>query len=267
MRVRTVFPDMTLLVLLMLFAQFEPGSRLSLSHLQEEQKLQDNLTQAILANDNALAESVLKQNCDPNFQVNLSESESKRLRALSPRMAYYYSNGSEFRPLHIAAGLGETTICQLLLAAGAKLYALSRGYDWVPAQYAAKAGHPDLAQILLGLDPNDDRYRIEISLSDQRLTLLKGGVPYLSARISTGRHDKPTPPGMYLITDKIELERSTLYKVPMPYFLRLSFSEVGIHYGVNPGRPASHGCIRVGSHEQARKLFDVCPIGTLVQIR
>ena len=258
---------MTLLVLLMLFAQFEPGSTLGLSHLQEEQKLQNNLTQAILANDNALAESVLKQNCDPNFRVDLSESESKRLRALSPRMAYYYSNGSEFRPLHIAAGLGETAICQLLLASGAKQFALSRGYDWVPAQYAAKAGHPDLAQILLGLDPNEDRYRIEISLSSQKLTVLEKGLPFLSAGISTGRRDKPTPPGMYLVTDKIKLQRSTLYKVPMPYFLRLSFSEVGIHYGVNPGHPASHGCIRIGSEEQARKIFNVCPIGTIVQIR
>jgi hypothetical protein len=258
---------MTLLVLLWLFAQFEPDSRLSLSHIQEQQKLQDNLTQAILSNDNALAESVLKQNCDPNCQINLSESELNALKALSLRMSYYYRNGSDFRPLHIAAGLGETTICQLLIASGAKQYALSKGYDWVPAQYAAKAGHPDLAQILLGLDPNHDRYRIEISLSNQKLTVLEKGLPFLTAGISTGRRDKPTPPGMYLVTDKIKLQRSTLYKVPMPYFLRLSFSEVGIHYGVNPGHPASHGCIRIGSEEQARKIFNACPIGTIVQIR
>lgn len=257
---------MTFLVLLLLFGQLEPDSVLGVARIQEQLRLQDNLIQAILSNNPALTEMLLKQNCDPNFQVNLSEPELKLLKAASPRMHFYYSNGWEFRPLHIAAGLGETTICQSLIANGAKQYARSKGFDWVPAQYAAKSGHPDLAQILLGLDPNDDRYRIEISLSNQRLTLLKEGVPYLSARISTGRHDKPTPPGMYLITDKIELERSTLYKVPMPYFLRLSFSEVGIHYGVNPGHPASHGCIRVGSHEQARKLFDVCPIGTLVQI-
>jgi hypothetical protein len=258
---------MTFLVLLLLFAQFEPDSRLSLSRIQEQLKLQDNLTQAILSNDAALAESLLKQNCDPNFQITLSGAELKMLKALSQRMYYYYSNGSDFRPLHIAAGLGETTICQLLIAGGAKQYVLSKGYDWVPAQYAARSGHPDLAQILLGLDPSVDRYRIEISLSNQKLTVLEKGLPILTAGISTGRRDKPTPPGMYLVTDKIKLERSTLYKVPMPYFLRLSFSEVGIHYGVNPGHPASHGCIRVGSEEQARKIFAVCPIGTIVQIR
>jgi hypothetical protein len=258
---------MTFLVLLLLFAQFEPNSMLALSSVQEQLKLQDNLTQAILSNDAALIESLLKQNCDPNFQVNLSEPELKTLKAVSPRMYFYYSNGSAFRPLHIAAGLGETTICQLLVANGAKQYALSKGYDWVPAQYAAKSGHPDLAQILLGLDPNDTPYRIEISLSNQKLTLLEKGLPFLTAGISTGRRDKPTPPGMYLVTDKIKLQRSTLYKVPMPYFLRLSFSEVGIHYGVNPGHPASHGCIRIGSEEQARKIYNACPIGTIVQIR
>ena len=258
---------MTFLLLLILLAQFDPTSKLSLSHIQELQKLQENLTQAILTNDAALAGSVLKQDCNPNFQVNLSEAELKTLMALSPRMYHYYSNGSDFHPLHIAAGLGETAICKLLIASGAKQYAVSKGYDWVPAQYAARSGYPDLAQILLGLDPNDDPYRIEISLSRQKLVVLEKGLPFLTAGISTGRHDKPTPPGMYLVTDKIRLQRSTIYKVRMPYFLRLSFSEVGIHYGINPGRPASHGCIRVGSEEQARKIFNTCPIGTIVQIR
>src|SRR6266478_4519342 len=163
---------MTFLVLLLLFAQFEPNSMLNLSRIQEQLKLRDDLIRAILSDDTALAENLLKQNCDPNFQVNLSEPELKTLKAAGPRMYFYYSNGSAFRPLHIAAGLGETTICRLLIANGAKQYALSKGYDWVPAQYAAKSGHPDLAQILLGLDPNDARYRIEISLSNQKLTLL-----------------------------------------------------------------------------------------------
>jgi len=258
---------MTFLVLLLLFAQFEPDSRLNIARIQKQQKLQGNLTQALVFGDIGLVESVLKQDCDPNFQINLSEPELNAVKALSPRMYHYYSNSSDFQPLHLAAGLGETAICRLLIANGAKQYAQSKGYDWVPAQYAARCGHPDLAQILLGLDPDEERYRIEVSLSHQKLTVFEEGLPYLTAGISTGRHDKPTPPGMYLVTDKIRLHRSTIYKVPMPYFLRLSFSEVGIHYGVNPGRPASHGCIRVGSERQAQRIFDVCPIGTIVQIR
>jgi L,D-transpeptidase catalytic domain/Ankyrin repeats (3 copies) len=258
---------MSFLLILLLFAQFEPDATLSLAGMQERQKLRDQLLQAILSNDIGLAETALSGNCDPNFEINLSESQAKSLKALGPRMYYYYVNGSDFRPLHIAAGLGETRICRLLLANGAKQYARSKGYDWVPAQYAARSGHPDLAQFLLGLDPNDAPYRIEISLSNQKLTVFERGLPYLTAGISTGRHDKPTPPGMYLVTDKIKLQRSTIYKVRMPYFLRLSFTDVGIHYGVNPGRPASHGCIRIGSEEKARRIYNVCPIGTIVQIR
>src|ERR1700747_700575 len=107
---------MTFLLLLLLLAQFDPTSKLSLSHFQEQQRLQENLTRAILSNDAALADSVLKQDCNPNFQVNLSEAELKMLVALSPRMYHYYSNGADFRPLHIAAGLGETAICKLLIA-------------------------------------------------------------------------------------------------------------------------------------------------------
>jgi L,D-transpeptidase catalytic domain/Ankyrin repeats (3 copies) len=258
---------MTFLVFLLLFAQFEPAYRLVFGRFQEQQKLQNSLIQAILSKDAALAETALKGNCDPNFQISLSGSDAQLLRMLSPRMHHYYVNGSDFRPLHIAAGLGEKRICRLLVANGAKQYTPSKGYEWLPAQYAAKSGYPDLAQLLLGLDPDDERYRIEISLASQRLTVFAKGLPYLTAGISTGRHDKPTPPGMYLVTDKIRLQRSTIYKVRMPYFLRLSFSEVGIHYGVNPGRPASHGCIRIGSEEKARKIFDACPIGTIVQIR
>ena len=140
------------------------------------------------------------------------------------------------------------------------------GYEWIPAEYAAKGGHPGLAKILLGLNPKENHFKIEISLHDQKLIVYRDEESFLTARISTGRKDKPTPPGNYLVTDKIRLERSTLYKVRMPFFLRLSFSEVGIHYGVNPGRPASHGCIRVGSESMAQKIFEACPIGTLVRI-
>ena len=181
-------------------------------------------------------------------------------------MYYYYSNGTDFRPLHVAAGLGEREICQLLMAGGAKQFAFSKGYDWVPAQYAAKTGHPELRE-----DPLGHRFKGR-SLSNRNFSSesetdrVSGRAPFLTTRISTGRNDKPTPPGNYLVTDKIRLDRSTTLQSSMPFFLRLSFSEFGIHYGVNPGHPASHGCIRVGSEEKAQKIFESCPIGTFVKI-
>jgi L,D-transpeptidase catalytic domain len=258
--------SMSIVLLLLLLAQFDPDATFSIASLRERERARNDLVNAVLTNNYALAKTALEEKADPNDVIILSHDENTLLKSVSARVYHYYSNGADFRPLHLAAGLGERDICQLLLAAGAKEFALSKGYDWVPAQYAAKTGHPDLASMLLGIDSKDDHYKIEISLPRQKLILYRDGAPYLVAKISTGRNDKPTPPGDYLVTDKIRLERSTLYKVPMPYFLRLSFSEYGIHYGVNPGHPASHGCIRVGSEEKAQKIFKSCPIGTFVKI-
>ena len=257
---------MNIVLLMLLLAQFDPDPRFSLAILRERQQAQSDLVTALLTNNYALAKNALEKKADPSGIIVLSQDENTLLKTLSPRMSYYVSNGADFLPLHVAAGLGERDICQLLMAAGAKQFALSKGYDWIPAQYAARAGHPDLARTLLGIESKDDHYRIEISLPHQNLTVYRDGAPCLIAKISTGRNDKPTPPGAYLVTDKIRLERSTLYKVRMPFFLRLSFSEYGIHYGVNPGHPASHGCIRVGSEKKAQKIFETCPIGTLVKI-
>ncbi len=258
---------MNIVLLLLLLAQFDPDAGFSLATLRERQQARNDLVNAVLTNNYALAKTALEKKADPDGIIILSPVENTLLKSLSPRMYHYYSNGADFRPLHVAAGLGERDICQLLMAGGAKQFALSKGYDWVPAQYAARTGHPELASILLGIDSKDDHCRIEISLPYQKLTVYRDGAPYLVAKISTGRNDKPTPPGAYLVTDKIRLERSTLYKVRMPYFLRLSFSEYGIHYGVNPGHPASHGCIRVGSEAKAQKIFETCPIGTIVKIK
>jgi hypothetical protein len=257
---------MNILLLMMLLAQFDPDVASGIPTLQARQQARDALVSALFSNDLPLAQEALTGNFDPNDCIILSTGESTILRSLSAKAYHYYSNGTDFLPLHLAAALGETEICRLLIADGAKQFVPSKGYDWVPAQFAARCGHPELAKILLGIQPSDDRFRILVSIRSQKLVVYRDDKQFLTASISTGRNDKPTPPGSYLVTDKIRLERSTLYKVKMPYFLRLSFSEVGIHYGVNPGHPASHGCIRVGSEQLAQKIFQSCPIGTLVQI-
>ncbi|MBV8901800.1 MAG: L,D-transpeptidase family protein [Verrucomicrobia bacterium] len=61
--------------------------------------------------------------------------------------------------------------------------------------------------------------------------------------------------------------RSNLYAgAPMPWFLRLTDSGIGIHYGPNPGHPASHACVRLGSLAEAKQVFQNCPLGTAVII-
>ena len=68
------------------------------------------------------------------------------------------------------------------------------------------------------------------------------------------------------MTDKHAMHVSTIYKAKMPWFLRLDGRDFGMHSGVVPGYPASHGCIRVPD-EVARRLFKELPMGTLVSIR
>jgi lipoprotein-anchoring transpeptidase ErfK/SrfK len=67
------------------------------------------------------------------------------------------------------------------------------------------------------------------------------------------------------VTDKEKAWKSTIFKVAMPYYLRLSCKDFGLHAGVVPNHPASHGCIRL-PEEAARKFFDQTPIGTLVTV-
>ena len=85
-------------------------------------------------------------------------------------------------------------------------------------------------------------------------------------KVSSGKREKPTPPGKYVVTQKYPDWRSTLYhNASMPFFLRLSCSPVGLHAGVIPGYPASHGCVRL-PREVAQKLFTMIPKGTVVEI-
>jgi hypothetical protein len=158
---------MNIVWLMLLLAQFEPSPEFSIATLQARQQARNDLVHAILSNNRALAQTALREKADLEDTVVFTPEESTMLRALSTRTYYYYSNGTNFRPLHLAAGLGETEICQLLIAGGAKQNAASKGYDWVPAQFAAKEGYPDLAKILLGIDAKEDRYEIEISLRSE----------------------------------------------------------------------------------------------------
>jgi lipoprotein-anchoring transpeptidase ErfK/SrfK len=107
---------------------------------------------------------------------------------------------------------------------------------------------------------------IIISLAAQRLYLYQNSKVVFVTKLSTGRKHLPTPRGTYQITEKDVNHTSSIYHVSMPYFMRLDGEAFGIHYGYNPGYPASHGCIRVGSMSEARTLFRLTPSGTSVII-
>jgi len=156
---------------------------------------------------------------------------------------------------------------QLLLANGAKRSMLTSRSKMAALSLAAHHNYTDVMQVLLGKSPRpeDQHIRVEISLGMQEVSLLKDDRVVFTSPISTGRDGYPTPTGRFVITDKQRLRTSSIYKVNMPYFMRLSCSEVGMHAGVVPNYPASHGCIRL-PESAAIRIFHAVDEGTLVMI-
>ncbi len=84
--------------------------------------------------------------------------------------------------------------------------------------------------------------------------------------ISSGMPGHESPRGQFKIHAK-ELESySITYKAPLPYCCWFSGYIYGIHVGILPGYPASHGCIRL-SRKNAQKFYNWANIGTVVIIK
>ncbi len=170
--------------------------------------------------------------------------------------------------LMLAIANGQKDTAALLL--GAKANREARTLSGLhPLDIAAERNDVDEMQLLLGVTPNSEASHLSIlvDLTAQRVTLSRDGLPEITAKISSGKKEKPTPPGTYVITQKYTTWRSTLYhNAPMNFFLRLSCSPVGLHQGVIPGYPASHGCVRL-PEAVAKKFYELVPRGTLVVIR
>jgi lipoprotein-anchoring transpeptidase ErfK/SrfK len=135
-----------------------------------------------------------------------------------------------------------------------------------------------------------DQFRIYVSLSKQRAYLLVGDEVAIDTPISSGKRAGMTPKGSYTITEKDPDHRSNIYGsfvnsrgqvvrsgvstridsapsgthyvgAPMKWFMRLTSGGIGMHVGILPGYPASHGCIRM-PEETAKLFYDHVKIGT-----
>lgn len=135
---------------------------------------------------------------------------------------------------------------------------------------------------------------VEISLREQRGLLLVNGAIAMDFPVATGRSSHPTPKGHYKILGKQQDYASNLYgkivsetgevlvadadtrthPIPpgatfvgsrMPYWMRMCQSGVGMHVGYVPGRPASHGCIRLKT-DTAKDLFRILGVGSPVVV-
>ncbi len=156
---------------------------------------------------------------------------------------------------------------QWLVMAGAAILAMA------PA--SATAAADALAPEVTSLAPNrflwNDNATLEpvsivISIPDQKAYVYRGELLIGASTVSTGKDGKDTPLGVFPILQKSEKHRSNLYDdAPMPFMQRLTWDGVAIHAGMNPGFPASHGCIRVPT-QFAKKLFAVTSKGTPVLV-
>lgn len=85
-----------------------------------------------------------------------------------------------------------------------------------------------------------------VSIKSQRVSLYSNGKLVMQSPISSGMPTHPTPTGVFSIIQKNRHHRSNIYSgAPMPYMQRLTWSGIALHQGALPGRPASHGCIRL----------------------
>jgi lipoprotein-anchoring transpeptidase ErfK/SrfK len=135
---------------------------------------------------------------------------------------------------------------------------------------------------------------IIVSLGRQRAYVMAGREVAIDSPISSGKRAGMTPTGNYTIVQKDKDHRSTVYGnfvdsrgrvvragvslkidsapsgthfegAPMTYFMRITWEGVGLHVGILPGYPASHGCIRL-PFEVAQATFYKVRVGTPVRV-
>ncbi len=139
-----------------------------------------------------------------------------------------------------------------------------------------------------------DTSHIVVSIPKQRAYLMLGDQIAIDAPISSGKRGHSTPQGHFTVLEKDPNHHSTLYGdyvdrsgrvvragvsaridsapsgthfagATMKWFLRLTGDGVGMHIGILPGYPASHGCVRE-SVEGAKLFYDHAKVGTPVDV-
>lgn len=139
----------------------------------------------------------------------------------------------------------------------------------------------------------EGRTSIIVRTSAQKAELYRGDKLVATANISTGREGYDTPSGRFKVIRKDRDHRSSLYGdyvdddgrivkanvdtrkvrrpkgshyLGAPMFFYLEFKpSYGLHAGSLPGRPASHGCVRL-SYWKARQFFNEARVGTPVTV-
>lgn len=135
-----------------------------------------------------------------------------------------------------------------------------------------------------------DNSHVVISIGKQRVYLMVGEQIYIDSPISSGKRGHETPKGSYRVMEKDPDHRSSIYGdfvdrsgrtvrsgvstqidsapsgthyvgASMKWFCRLTSGGVGMHVGILPGYPASHGCVRLPS-DIAPLIYQKVKVGT-----
>ena len=221
---------------------------------------------AVATHDFRLLERLLQMGEDPNV---IQPIPSLLLPLFADKkISYYLSKDPGITPLMLATLSNQIGLVRLLLRYGAEKERVhTRKFQLYPLDFAAQRGDVPMMQLLLGRDSlsEDSSRRIVVSLSGQSAHLWQGGRAMLVSPVSTGKPGYGTPLGEYVVTQKYRMWRSSLYKVPMPNFMRLNCGAIGLHAGEVPDVPASHGCIRLPP-ATASLLFDIVQLGDRVSV-
>jgi lipoprotein-anchoring transpeptidase ErfK/SrfK len=100
----------------------------------------------------------------------------------------------------------------------------------------------------------------DVNLTEQMLRVCNEGNLVYVGKISSGKESTPTPEGTYEVQG-IQLNTrlkggsgSDTWDVPVKYFIHFN-GNIGFHPGVNPGYPASHGCVRTAEGAETGLMY------------
>jgi lipoprotein-anchoring transpeptidase ErfK/SrfK len=139
-----------------------------------------------------------------------------------------------------------------------------------------------------------DNSHVVISISRQRAYLMVGDEIGIDTPISSGKAGHETPTGSFTVQEKDPDHRSSVYGAfcdskrrivragvsmnidsapsgthfigaPMYWFCRFH-DAVGMHVGILPGYPASHGCVRLPA-DIAPLIYNKVKVGTPVEVQ
>ncbi len=114
-----------------------------------------------------------------------------------------------------------------------------------------------------------DSVHVVISLPKQRAYLMIGEQIVIDSPISSGKRGHTSPTGHLRagVSARIDSAPSGTHFVgaTMKWFMRLTGDGVGMHVGILPGYPASHGCIRM-PFDGAKLFYDRVKVGTPVDV-